>query len=164
MRGRSFAEIVVGAVVLVVAGGFLAYAVINSGRASVSGGYPLVARFDSIEGLPNGADVRVAGVKVGSVTDARIDPQTFLAVVTLRISDTIKLPRDSSARILSEGLMGGNYIALEPGGDEAILQAGQSIPNTQSSMNLVDLIGRFIFSGASGATPGEGGGAGGTAP
>jgi len=172
MRGRSLAEILVGAAVLCVAAGFLIYAVVNSGRASVGSGYLLTARFDSIDGLASGADVRMAGVKVGSVTDARIDPQSYLAVVTLRVSDAIKLPRDSSARILSEGLMGGNFIALEPGGDEAMLAPGQAIPNTQSSVNLVDLIGRFIFSGAtssSSSSPSpEGGapqeGAGGAAP
>ncbi len=149
MRGRSLAEVLTGAVVLLIAAGFLFYAVVHSGRASMAGGYSLTARFDRIDGLPPGADVRVAGVKVGSVTDMRIDPQNFLAVVTMRISDAIKLPRDSSARILSEGLLGGNYIALEPGGDEATLQPGQAIPNTQSAMNLVDLIGKFIFTGAS---------------
>lgn len=165
MRGRSLAEVLVGAVVLLIAAGFLFYAVVHSGRASVAGGYPLIARFDRIDGLPPGADVRVAGVKVGNVTDMRIDPQTFLAVVTMRVSDAIRLPKDSSARILSEGLMGGNYIALEPGGDEATLQPGQAIPNTQSAMNLVDLIGKFIFSGATSSGQGqEGAASGGTPP
>lgn len=166
MRGRSLVEVLTGAVVLLVAAGFLFYAIVHSGRASVAGGYTLTARFDRIDGLPSGADVRVAGVKVGSVTDMRIDPQNFLAVVTLRVSDAIKLPRDSSARILSEGLLGGNYIALEPGGDEATLQPGGTISNTQSAMNLVDLIGKFIFTGASSsaAQGQEGAAAGRTTP
>lgn len=165
MRGRSPVEVLTGAIILLVAAGFLFYAVVHSGRASVTGGYTLIARFDSIDGLPQGADVRVAGVKVGSATDMRIDPHTFLAVVTMRVSDAIKLPKDSSARILSEGLLGTNYISLEPGGDEAILQPGQAIANTQSAINLVDLIGKFIFTGATSAAQGqEGAAAGGGAP
>ena len=96
MRRRSIAEVLTGAVVLLVAAGFLAYAVAHSGRTAASG-YTLYAKFDHIDGLGVGADVRLAGVKVGSVTEERIDPQSFLAVVALTVRDDIKLPKDSAA-------------------------------------------------------------------
>jgi phospholipid/cholesterol/gamma-HCH transport system substrate-binding protein len=145
MRRRSIAEVLTGAVVLLVAAGFLAYAVANSGRTGVSG-YQLYAKFEHIDGLGVGADVRLAGVKVGSVTDERIDPQNFLAVVRFSVRDDLKLPKDSAAIITSESLLGGKYLSLQPGGDEAILQQGQAITITQSSVSLEELLGKFIFS------------------
>jgi phospholipid/cholesterol/gamma-HCH transport system substrate-binding protein len=156
MRHRSIVEVLTGAVVLLVAAGFLAYAVANSGRTGASG-YPLYARFEHIDGLGVGADVRLAGVKVGSIADARIDPQSFLAVVRLNVRDDIKLPKDSAAIITSESLLGGKYLSLQPGGDEAILQAGQTITITQSSVSLEELLGKFIFSMTSAPKPATGG-------
>src|SRR4051794_361800 len=131
MARRSIAEILTGAIVLLVAAGFLAYAVANSGRSSVSG-YKLVAKFEHIDGLGVGADVRLAGVKVGSVNEERIDPQSFQAVVTLTVRNDVKLPKDSAAIITSESLLGGKYLSLQPGGEEALLQPGQTITITQS--------------------------------
>ncbi len=166
MKGRSFAEIAAGAVVLVVAAVFLVFAVTNSGRGSVSrGGQTLTARFDRIDGLAPGADVRIAGVKVGSVVEQRIDPQTFLAVLTLRVDGGLRLPVDSSAEIASEGLLGGKFVNIVPGGEERVLADGGQITITQSSISLESLLGRFIFSmtqgqgqnGAGAAEPGEGG-------
>jgi phospholipid/cholesterol/gamma-HCH transport system substrate-binding protein len=161
MRRRSIAEVLTGAVVLLVAAGFLAYAVANSGRTGISG-YSLFAKFEHIDGLGVGADVRLAGVKVGSVTEERIDPQSFQAVVRLSVRDDLKLPKDTAAIITSESLLGGKYLSLQPGGDEAILQAGQMITITQSSVSLEELLGKFIFSmtnvpkpAAGGANPGE---------
>jgi phospholipid/cholesterol/gamma-HCH transport system substrate-binding protein len=154
MRRRSIAEVLTGAVVLLVAAGFLAYAVANSGRSSASG-YPLFARFEHIDGLGAGADVRLAGVKVGSVTDERIDPQSFQAVVRLSVRDDLKLPKDSAAIITSESLLGGKYLSLQPGGDEAILQPGQTITITQSSVSIEELLGKFIFSIANAPKPGQ---------
>jgi phospholipid/cholesterol/gamma-HCH transport system substrate-binding protein len=145
MARRNAAEVVVGAAVLLVAAGFLAYAVAHSGR-STTGGYPLTAQFDHIDGLSVGADVRMAGVRVGSVTGARIDPQSYLAVVTLTVQDGLNLPKDSSAEITSDGLLGGKYLSLTPGGDAATLKPGQAITITQSSVSLEQLLGKFIFS------------------
>lgn len=147
MKGRSLAEILAGAVVLIVAAGFLAYAVTNSGRGSLSGaGQTLTARFDRIDGLAPGADVRIAGVKVGSVVDQRIDPQSFLAVLTLRIDAGLRLPTDSSAEIASEGLLGGRFVSIVPGGADRIIADGGQITITQSAVSLENLLGRFIFS------------------
>jgi phospholipid/cholesterol/gamma-HCH transport system substrate-binding protein len=146
MRGRAIAELAAGAAVLVVAAAFLAYAVANTGRAGSDGGLALRAKFDRIDGLAPGADVRIAGVRVGSVVDQRVDPQTFLAVVSLQVDGALRLPTDTSAEITSEGLLGGRYIALVPGGSERILQDGGDLEITQSAVSLEALLGRFIFS------------------
>lgn len=154
MHRRSVAEVVIGAVVLLVAAGFLAYAVANSGRTAISG-YTLYARFDHIDGLGVGNDVRLAGVKVGSVNQERIDPQTFQAIVAFSVRDDIKLPKDSAAMITSESLLGGKYLSLQPGGDEATLQPGQTVTITQGSISLEELLGKFIFSMTNAPKPGE---------
>jgi phospholipid/cholesterol/gamma-HCH transport system substrate-binding protein len=104
-----------------------------------------------------GADVRVAGVKVGTVDSATIDPKTYQAVVGLTVRDDLKLPKDSSAVITSESLLGGKYLALSPGGDDAMLQPGQTITITQGSINIEELLGKFIFSASNLATAGKGG-------
>jgi phospholipid/cholesterol/gamma-HCH transport system substrate-binding protein len=145
MTRHGALEVVTGAAVLVVAAGFLGYAVAHSGR-SVSSGYTLQARFDRIDGLALGSDVRIAGVKVGTVTSEQIDPKTFQAVVSLTVRDDVHLPKDSSAEITSESLLGGKYISLSPGGDEATLKPDQTITITQSSISLEQLLGKFIFS------------------
>jgi phospholipid/cholesterol/gamma-HCH transport system substrate-binding protein len=144
MARRNAAEILAGAVVLLAAAGFLGYAVANSGRSTLSG-YTLTAKFDHIDGLPVGSDVRLAGVKVGSVLTERIDPQSFLAVVTLSVRQGLALPKDSSAAIDSESLLGGKYLSLSPGGDSTMLQPGGTITITQSSVSLEQLLGKFIF-------------------
>lgn len=145
MARHGALEIVTGAAVLVVAAGFLAYAVAHSGR-SVGSGYTLYAQFDHIDGLTLGSDVRIAGVKVGTVTSEAIDPRTFVAKVAMSVNDDIHLPKDTGAEIDSESLLGGKYINLSPGGDEAKLKPGQTITVTQSSISLEQLLGKFIFS------------------
>jgi phospholipid/cholesterol/gamma-HCH transport system substrate-binding protein len=158
MASRNVAEMLTGAVVLLIAAGFLAYAVAHSGRSSVSG-YPLIARFDHIDGLTVGSDVRMAGVKVGTISDARIDPQSYLAVVTLTVQDGLQLPKDSSAEVTSDGLLGGKFLSLSPGGDSTMLKPGGVITITQSSVSLEQLLGKFIFSVTSMVNtvkPGEG--------
>ena len=172
MQGRSWAEVVTGAVILAVAFLFLGYAVLNSGRGTVNGdGVRLTARFDRIDGLSNGADVRIAGVRVGSVTDMRIDPQTFGAELTMKVDRALRLPDDTSAEVTSEGLLGGRYVSLVPGGSDKVLADGGRITQTQGSVSLESLLGRFIFSvtqinaaqsqgqseGQSGSQPGQGG-------
>jgi phospholipid/cholesterol/gamma-HCH transport system substrate-binding protein len=145
MASRNVAEMLTGAVVLLITAGFLAYAVAHSGRSSVSG-YPLIARFDHIDGLTVGSDVRMAGVKVGTIADARIDQQSYLAVVTLTVQDRLQLPKDSSAEVTSDGLLGGKFLSLTPGGDSTMLEPGGTITITQSSVSLEQLLGKFIFS------------------
>ena len=147
MQGRSWAEVATGAVILGVALLFLGDAVLNSGRGTVNGdGIRLSARFDRIDGLSNGADVRIAGVRVGSVTDTRIDPQTFSAELTMKVDRSLRLPDDTSAEVTSEGLLGGRYVSLVPGGSDKVLADGARITQTQGSVSLESLLGRFIFS------------------
>jgi len=147
MQKRSLAEILTGAVVLAVAALFLVYAVNGSGRSLAGGpGITLTARFDRIDGLAAGADVRLAGVKIGQVVAQRIDPATFLAVLTLRVDAALNLPSDTSAEIQSESLLGGKYIALVPGGADRFLRDGGEITITASAVSLESLLGRFIFS------------------
>jgi phospholipid/cholesterol/gamma-HCH transport system substrate-binding protein len=105
--------------------------------------------------------VRVAGVKVGSVDSTTLDPKTYQAVVGFRVADEVKLPKDSSAVITSESLLGGKYLALTPGGEDAMLQPGQTVTITQGSINIEELLGKFIFS-ASSLSSGKGGQGGGT--
>ena len=147
MKGRSLVEVATGGIVLVIAAIFLGYAVLHSGRGATNAdGMRLTAKFDKIDGLSNGADVRIAGVKVGSVTDSRIDPDSFGAVLTMRVDRTLRLPDDTSAEITSEGLLGGKYVSLVPGGSEKFLADGARITETQGSVSLESLLGRFIFS------------------
>jgi len=147
MKGRSLAEVAAGAIVLLVAAIFLGYAVLHSGRGTVTAdGMALSASFDRIDGLAKGADVRIAGVKVGTVTDSRIDPQSFAAVLTFKVDRSLKMPTDTSAEITSEGLLGGKYVSLVPGGSDKLLADGGRITETQGSVSLESLLGRFIFS------------------
>ncbi len=150
---RKLPELLTGLVVLVIAALFLIYAL---GRADtgVGGGYLLTARFASIGALTAGSDVKIGGVVVGHVADEHLDPQTFAAVIRLRIDNDIKLPVDTSAAISSDGLLGGNYVALSPGGSTDNLAPGQSFQVTQSAINIEDLLGKFIFNmGGSGGKP-----------
>jgi phospholipid/cholesterol/gamma-HCH transport system substrate-binding protein len=145
MGRHGIAEVLAGAFVLAVAIGFMAFAVAHSGRSTGSG-YTLYARFDHIDGLSVGNDVKIAGVKVGNVTNTAVDLKSYSAVVTMELRDDVKLPKDSSAEIDSESLLGGKYINLSPGGDDADLKPGQTITITQSAVSLEQLLGKFIFS------------------
>ncbi len=105
----------------------------------------MTARFNDASGLTVGTDVRMSGVKIGTVAAQDLDPVTFLAITTLIINDDIQLPVDSSAKILPDGLLGGNFLALEPGAEEEMIQYGGRIEFTQSAINVVELIARFVF-------------------
>ena len=146
MKGRSIAEVATGLMVLIAAGAFLFYAIAQGGRAPQASGIALTASFDRVDGLNSGSDVKIGGVKIGSVTDLRIDPATFLAQITIRIRPDLALPQDSSAEITSEGLLGGKYVSIVPGASEQLLTDGGRITETQGSVSLESLLGRFIFS------------------
>jgi phospholipid/cholesterol/gamma-HCH transport system substrate-binding protein len=154
MMRRSAAELLAGAAVLLGAVAFLVYAVSATGRSVGGEGITLTARFERIDGITPGTDVRLGGVRVGSVVAQRIDPETFLAVVTLRVDGALRLPEDSSAEITTDGLFGGRFVALVPGGADRRLGDGDVIRITQSAISLEALIGRFMFSGeGSGSRP-----------
>ncbi len=145
MAKRNISELAAGAAVLLVAGGFLVYAVANTGHAQ-SGGDTLHAAFDAIDGLSTGSDVRLAGVKVGAVTATAIDDKTFQAKVAFSVPPSIHLPTDSSAQITSDGLLGGKYLSLVPGGSSNAIPNGGTVAITQSTVSLEQLLGKFIFS------------------
>ncbi|MFY0634824.1 MAG: outer membrane lipid asymmetry maintenance protein MlaD [Vannielia sp.] len=138
-------EAIVGACVLAAAAGFLWYA---SGVTDAGGGggnnYPLIASFRSAEGISVGTDVRLAGVKIGSVRELDLNAQTFRAEATFGIAEGIELPEDSSAAISSEGLLGGNFIEIIPGGSPFNLEAGGEIVDTQGAISLIGLLTKFV--------------------
>lgn len=145
---RNIIETVLGGIVLLVAVGFLVFAFKSSGLSSDGGGYEVTAEFDNATGLSPGTDVRMAGVKIGTVVSQRLDPKTFFARVVMSIDSSIELPLDTSARIVPEGLLGGNFVELEPGGDTENIKPGGKLEYTQGAINVVDLLGRFVFGSA----------------
>jgi phospholipid/cholesterol/gamma-HCH transport system substrate-binding protein len=158
MARHNPAELVTGAVVLAVAGGFLVFAVANTGRGfGAPGGYTLHASFDHVDGLALGADVRIAGVKVGSVEAIRLDPKTFQADVAFSVQNGVGLTTDSSATVATDGLLGGKYLALAEGGDDKNIPPGGAVTITQGSVNLEALLGKYIFGGTSKASTPKGG-------
>lgn len=153
-------EILVGLFVVLGALGLLFLALKAANLASFTGAgdtYTLQAKFDNIGGLKARAPVRSAGVSVGRVTSVTLDNRTFQGVVTLEINKNMLFPKDSSAKILTSGLLGDQYIGLEPGGAEDNLAAGDVITQTQSAIVLENLIGQFLFSKAAdgGASGGQ---------
>lgn len=142
---RSVIETIMGAVVLAVAALFLSLAYRATDLAGQGSGYTLVGHFTAVDGLTLGSDVRVGGVKVGTVTEQYIDPELFEAVVKFSIEDGVKLPTDSSAQIASDGLLGGRFVNLVPGTDDAMLEDGAEITDTRDAVALEDLLGRAIF-------------------
>lgn len=145
MARRSAAEVLAGLVVIIVTAGFLGYALATSGAASAPGNI-YTASFDRIDGLSVGSDVRMAGVKIGTVTATAINPKSYLAQVDFSVAKDIALPTDSSASIASQSMLGGKYLALVPGGSDTMIKPGGAITVTQGSVSLEDLLGKFIFS------------------
>lgn len=142
---NNFVESLIGAVVLLVAGFFLAFGYSRTAGGTLNG-YPLRAKFASVGSLDVGSDVRISGIKVGTVTKLSLDPKTYEAVVQMKVSDGIKLSTDSTATVASQGLLGGNYVNLQTGADEEMLRPGDTIINTQSATDLMGMIGKAIFS------------------
>lgn len=153
---RNIIETIIGAVVLSVAAFFLVFSY-KTGNAGTSGGFSLVADFSGIGGLKTGDDVQISGVKVGTVSDVMLDPDSYLARVKISIDPSIKIPSDTAALISSESLLGGRYLALEPGAnDDDLLPEGGRIQFTQAPQNLEQLLGQFIFSVSGEDKGGEG--------
>jgi phospholipid/cholesterol/gamma-HCH transport system substrate-binding protein len=131
---------------------FVALKAANLGNFSNGEVYTLQARFDNIGGLKVRAPVRSAGVVVGRVTSIKLDSKTYQGVVTLSINSGVEFPKDSSAKILTSGLLGDQYIGIEPGADDKNFAAGDVIKQTQSAVVLENLIGQFLFSKAADAS------------
>lgn len=146
---ESRAEVLAGGAVLAVAVGFLVFAAQGAGITGSGGSYPLTASFRSVEGVQVGTDVRLAGVKVGSVTALTLNPQTFYADATISVRNGIELPDDSSILISSEGLLGGNFVEIVPGGSADNLAPGGEILDTQGAVSLITLLLKFVGGGDS---------------
>ena len=156
MQQNNVAETLIGAVVVAVAVAFLAFAYYRTGSGSLSG-YEVLARLPKVDGLGIGTDVRISGIKVGSVSDLVLDPKNYLVTVHMNVRSDIKLPTDSSMMITSSGILGSSYLSIAPGGDDKLIAPGGYIENTQAanSADLMSLAGRFIGgdSGKKPATP-----------
>ena len=146
---RNLIETILGGVVLLVAALFLVFAYSNASLRQVPGN-EYVARFNRIDGVNPGGDVRMSGIKVGNVKSVAIDPKTFVAIVHLTVDRSVALPTDTSAEVASDGLLGGKYVSLVPGGNEKTIQPGGEIRYTQGPINLEQMIGQFIFSNQAG--------------
>lgn len=145
---ESTTEVVTGGLVLAAAAGFLVYATQFAGFSGAgAGNYELTASFRSVEGVGVGTDVRLGGVKVGSVTGLDLNPETFRAETRLAIQDDIVLPDDTAVLISSEGLLGGSFVELLPGGSPFNIEPGGEILDTQSSVSLIQLLLRFVSGG-----------------
>ena len=143
-KTNNYFEIIVGTFVLFCAIFFL-FSSLRSTQVSDKKGYRLIAKFDNIDGINSGSDVKISGVKVGTVEEQILDEKDFRAVLKINLNNSVKLPADSSAKISSEGLLGSKYLSISPGGDDENLKDGEEIQFTQSSVSFEDLLGKFIF-------------------
>ena len=147
--GENTTEVIVGGAVLAAAIGFAVYAGQVAGLSGSSDGYSLNASFRSLEGVSVGTDVRLAGVKVGTVSEVSLNPQTFRADTTVSVTQGIEIPDDSSIVISSEGLLGGNFVEIVPGGSPFNFEADDEITDTQGSVSLISLLLKFVSGGDS---------------
>jgi phospholipid/cholesterol/gamma-HCH transport system substrate-binding protein len=146
-------EVLVGLFVLlgIIGALFLALRTANLGNVGRGDTYTVYARFDNIGGLKVRAPVRSAGVAVGHVTNIKLDPKSYQGVVTMQIDTDFRFPKDTVGKILTAGLLGDQYIGLEPGGDDKNIAAGETLAQTQSAVVLENLIGSFLTSRAADA-------------
>ncbi len=147
MSRAGFFETIVGALVIAVAAGFLAYAYGVSGKGVGRDNYKVGAVFGRVDGVKVGSEVRIAGVKVGTVAGNSLDPQTYEANVELAIDRNVSIPQDSIAKVASDGILGGAHIAIEPGAAEEMLAEGDKIVITQGSVDLLSLAVQAFTSG-----------------
>ncbi len=157
---NSTVETLIGAAVIVIAAAFFFFAYQASDKGQAAGAYRVSAEFDNAEGVSVGTDVRVAGVKIGSVVDFTLNPENFQANVVMDIDPQVKFTDDATAKVTAEGLLGSKFIALEQGGSDTMLADGGVISNTQGAVDIWSLISQAMFAGKGGGS----GGGDGTAP
>jgi phospholipid/cholesterol/gamma-HCH transport system substrate-binding protein len=148
---EKLSEVIAGGAVLAAALGFVFYAGQSTGFTRAPDTYSLTASFRSVDGISVGTEVRLAGVKVGTITNLALNPQTYFADATLSVRKDILIPEDSTVLISSEGLLGGNFVELQPGGALENLAPGDEIEDTQGSVSLITLLMKFV--GGSETTP-----------
>ena len=145
MMQNGWVETLTGAIILGIAAFLLTYAYTKT-KPTESTSYLVHAHFDRIDGLNVGSDVRMSGIKIGKVVAQRINPKNYGAQVTFALDPSLRIPKDSSAAILSESLLGGKYVDIVPGGETELARSGDELEQTQSSVNIESLIGKMMFS------------------
>jgi len=141
---ENIGEALVGLFVVLFAAWFVSFAWNATGGGTKAGAIHVTALFPNSTGINIGSEVRVAGIKVGTVTDQALDPQSFQVKTTLALDPKVKLPADSSAAITSEGLLGATFVSLIPGGETVPLKDGGTIADTQGAMDMMSMVGQFI--------------------
>ena len=150
---NNAAEVMIGLAVVVLAVVFLAFMYTRSGSGSATG-YSIQAQLPKVDGLGIGTDVRISGIKVGTVSSLALNPKNYLVLVTMDINKGVEIPTDSSLQVTSSGILGGQYISIQPGGDDKLLASGGMIENAQGSADLMSMIGHFALGGnGSSSTP-----------
>jgi phospholipid/cholesterol/gamma-HCH transport system substrate-binding protein len=149
---ENVAEVLTGAAVLAAAVGFLIFAGQGASLTTDTDSYELKASFRSVEGVTIGTDVRLAGVKIGTLTKLELNPKTFFADATVTVKKGIELPDDTTILVSSEGLLGGSFVEVLPGGSPINLEPGQEIENTQGSVSLIGLLMKFVGAAAGNGT------------
>ncbi len=145
----SVTETLVGAGVVAIAAGFLLYAAQTTGLSGAApSSYHLTASFRSAEGVGSGTDVRLAGVKVGTVTAVDLNADTYRADTTIAMDSGVLVPDDSAIIIASEGLLGGNFVEVVPGGSPFYFEPGDEVEDTQGAVSLISLLLKFVSGGA----------------
>ena len=155
-------ETIIGAAVVAVAVFFLIFAYRNSDATGVAG-YEVTAKMSRVDGIAVGTDVRMSGIKIGTVAAMTLDP-SYLVTVHIHVRDDVKIPDDSSLVVTSSGLLGGSYLSISPGGSDKMLAANGVIRNTQGSIDMMGLISRFVGNSASSSSNSNGNAGGGTPP
>lgn len=143
---QGIIETLVGFLVLIIAFSFFWFAYNASNFSNTNKGYVLVASFQNIDGITKGADVKLAGVKIGFVDSLSLENDTYYAILKLKLNEGVSIPNDSSAIVSTSGLLGGKYIRINPGASDDILKDGSKIKFTQSSLNIEDIIGKLMYS------------------
>jgi phospholipid/cholesterol/gamma-HCH transport system substrate-binding protein len=144
MVNRNAFETAMGGVVLLGAAVFMLFVYTSTRSPAMSGGYNVVARFTRVDGLRDGSDVRVGGIKVGTVTSQRLDPRTRIPEVGMTIDTALQIPTDTMATIASTGLLGENYVDLELGNDEEQIKADGVIARTEAAINIFSIISKYL--------------------
>lgn len=149
----NLVETAIGAAVIVIAAIFFVFAYTSSGIGKAQGGYRVTAEFDNVEGINVGSDVRMAGIKVGTVTAQSLNTESWQAVLTFSMDPSVKLAEDTTAKITSEGLLGSKFVALDPGGSDVMLADGGTITYTQGAVDIWKLIAEAMFGQAKNKPP-----------
>lgn len=147
MQG-NFVETLIGLAVVAVAALFFYYAAATTGSTPNAGGYEVVAKFDRVDGISVGSDVKLSGIKVGAVAAQDLDQTTYRARLRLTIQAEVKIPDDSAVKITNEGLLGGAYLSIAPGGSDVMMKPGDEFSATQGAVDLIGILSRAFMSGS----------------